>query len=68
MIKEKDFYVDSIAYKLEEVAMQQISYISDRINEEASLYSNRKNILLLLGVVWVVLATIIGLWVILRQK
>lgn len=68
MIKEKDFYVDSIAYKLEEIAMQQISYISDRINEEASLYSNRKNILLLLGVVWVVLATIIGLWVILRQK
>lgn len=68
MIKEKDFYVDSIAYKLEEVAMQQISYISDRINEEASLYSSRKNILLVLGVVWVVLATIIGLWVILRQK
>ena len=48
--------------------MQQISYISDRINEEAILYSSRKNILLLLGVVWVVLATIIGLWVILRQK
>ena len=68
MIKEKDFYVDSIAYKLEDVAMQQISYISDRINEEASLYSSRKNILLVLGVVWVVLATIIGLWVILRQK
>ena len=68
MIKEKDFYVDSIAYKLEEIAMQQISYISDRINEEAILYSSRKNILLLLGVVWVVLATIIGLWVILRQK
>lgn len=48
--------------------MEQIAFISNTINEQAVTYSSRKDILLILGIMWAALATIIGLWIILRQK